>query len=112
MICHPVKNYRSGSNNDDGTEDWRKAAAEKLGPLSSIGVKYLCVRAYIYKNAGKTEAMGKREELQALPSEVVAEDGSGCALRELSAKEQRFFYGQVKKNLEEVYLFTIGRSRW
>lgn len=56
--------------------------------------------------------MGKREELQALPSEVVAEDGSGCALQELSAKEQRFFYGQVKKNLEEVYLFTIGRSRW
>lgn len=56
--------------------------------------------------------MGKREELQALPSEVVTEDGSRRVLQELPAKEQRDFYSQIKKNLEEVYLLAIGRSRW
>lgn len=55
--------------------------------------------------------MGKRRELQALPSELVMEDGRRHVLKELPLAEREIVCGKIKKNVEETYLLTVGRSR-
>lgn len=47
--------------------------------------------------------MKKCTELQALPSELAAEDGSRHVLKELPVPERERFYQKIKKNLEEQW---------